>query len=290
MSYAATVMRNSAFSISLLICVLLLSVAHSPAPDSHMIEVIRDSSSLPHKQDPSTSTAGLIRQTLEGLGLLGPDAPLLHQTTVTPSTMETMTYTQWPLADRLMPKPWVEQGVPGFYVPAVEPPDIIYPVIENTWERKPNSYVYSHSEQTDIRPPSYNNGQLVAPSHENPDFDLTGVSALALRKFATRNTNAIAGGLAFADKLKAIQAGFRRLPGGQFRSASIWDFYDAPNDPRAGNDEDRVREQRHAVYRRSRFDYRNPREQLDPKDPQPSYSIREACLPEFRTICYPGGF
>lgn len=284
----------------LVLMALALGIAKSPAPDTRMIEVIRDSSSIPHKQDPFTSTPGLIRKTLEGLGYLDPTPHMLRQTSIIPSTMATMTYTEWPLTNRLMPKPWVGRGVPGFYVPPIQRAQIEYPEIENTRDREPNSYLYFHTQQTDIKPPSFNNGQLVAPNHEQPrieiplykrpDFDLTGVDAMALRAFAMRRTNAVPGGIAFDDKLKAIQVGYRRLPGGQFRSASIWDFHDAPNDPRAGNDEDRQRERRHAIYRRANFDYRNPREEIDPKDPQPSYSIRDEYMPEFRVIRYPGGF
>lgn len=220
-------MRHHVAQISLFALALLLCNATSRAADTRTVEVIRDSSSLPHKQDPFTPTAGLIKQTLEGLG-------------------------------------------------------------------------YFHTGQPDIRPPSFNNGQLVAPDriepnidipyYERPDFDLTGVDPLALRRFTTRNSGVVAGGLEFDDKLKAIKVGYRRLPGGQFRSASIWDYHDAPNDPRAGDDSDRQRERRHAIYRRANFNYRNPRESIDSKDPKPSYAIRKVFVPEFRVIRYPGGF
>jgi hypothetical protein len=293
-------MRNRALQIPLFALALLICQAPSRAADTRTVEVIRDSSSLPHKQDPFTSTAGLIKQTLEGLGYFDATPPLLRETTVEPSTLATMTYTQWPLTNRLMAKTWVSAGVPGFYVPPIEFPNIEYPHIENTNEREPNSYVYFHTGQPDIKQPSFNNGQLVAPDfieptidipyYERPDFDLTGVDPLALRRFTTRNSDAVAGGLEYDAKLKSIKVGFRRLPGGQFRSASIWDYHDAPNDPRAGNDADRQRERRHAIYRRANFNYRNPSEQIDPKDPKPSYAIRKAFVPEFRVIRYPGGF
>jgi hypothetical protein len=299
-AYGEGIMWHHVAQISLFALALLLCNATSRAADTLTVEVIRDSSSLPHKQDPFTSTAGLIKQTLEGLGYFDATPHMLRQTTVEPATLATMTYTQWPLTNRLMAKAWVARGVPGFYVPPIEYPDIEYPDIENTNEREPISYIYFHTGQPDIKPPSFNNGQLVAPDriepnidipyYERPDFDLTGVDPLALRRFTTRNSGVVAGGLEFDDKLKAIKVGYRRLPGGQFRSASIWDYHDAPNDPRAGDDSDRQRERRHAIYRRANFNYRNPRESIDPKDPKPSYAIRKVFVPEFRVIRYPGGF
>lgn len=284
----------------LLIALLFLAALKVSAQDTRTAKAVLDSSSIVHYLDPFTSVPGGIKQSLRGLGWLDPTPKFLRTTSIIPSTQPVLTYQTWPLTNGLMAKPLVGRGIPGFYSPPVERIMIERPDIANTNEREDNAYYYFSRSKIEIRPPSFNNGQLVAPDFEypqfidpqfeRPDFDLRGVSKAALKRYPNRRFKTLPGGIKYQRANASQPTGEVAAPKRRFRSASYWDVFDADNDPRAFDDPDLVTEDRRKIYWRANFDFRNPNENIDPKDPKPSYSIRPVFQPEFRRNRPVGGF
>jgi hypothetical protein len=215
---------------NLVVWLLLLVVGRCPAQDSMTAEAVLDSSSIVHYLDPFTSFPGGIKQSLRGLGWLDPTPKALRQTSIIPSTREHLTYQQWPLTNGLMAKGWITGGLPAFYAPAVEPVNVEYPDVENTRTREPNAYVYFKWEKIEIKPPSFNNGQLIAPDFEKPRFvdpeferpqyDLRNVAISALKRFPAYNDPVEAGGIRFSRHIAAQVRGEEAAPRRRFRQAS----------------------------------------------------------------------
>lgn len=297
-------------------------------PDTRSVDAVIDTSSIVHYLDPFTSNPGGLKQSLRGLGLmdipfstlpgadkrthkgnakLDPNRKFLRMTSIIPSTQFQLTYQHWPLTNGLMAKGLVARGLPGFYSPPVEPLGIEPPDMENVNARIPNAYWYFTKAKIDIKPPAYvpdslatrNYDTLVAkdieepriiiPRFERPDFDLRGVSEATLKRFPNRLFDTIPGGIQFVNRNKAQPTGESAAPRRRFRAASIWDVFEAPNDPRPGDDPELIREIRRESYYRANFDFRDPDEGIDPKDPKPSYSIRKAYQPNYGRLYRPGG-
>ena len=290
-------------SVRLLFHCLLIAVAlgsgRLSAQDSATTKAVLDSSSIVHYLDPYTSFPGGIKQSLRGLGWLDPTPKMLRTTSVIPSTREHLTYQDWPLTNGLMAKGWMSGGLPAFYAPAVEPVMIEAPDIENTRTREPNAYYYFHREKIEIKPPSFNNKQLVAPDFERPQFvdpeferpqyDLRNVAASALKRFPAYNRDVEAGGIRHSRHIAAQVRGEDAAPRRRFRAASFWDVNTARNDPRSGVDPEVRMETRRRTFWQANFNFRNPNEHIDPKDPKPSYAVRPYYLPEYRGARFPGG-
>ncbi|MGB0579205.1 MAG: hypothetical protein ACPGVU_05830 [Limisphaerales bacterium] len=280
--------------------VVLAAGLHANAQDSRTAKAVLDSSSLVHYLDPFTSYPGGIKQSLRGLGWLDPTPRFLRTTSIIPSTRPVLTYGSWPLTNGLMAKPLVGEGIPGFYAAPVEPVMIERADVENTDQREPNSYYYFYRNKIEIKPPSFNNGQLVAPNFERPhfedpqverpDFDLRGVARATLKRYPNRRYETIPGGLKYQQKNRSQPSGELAAPKRRHRPASYWDVNDARNDPRAGNDPELVMEDRRKIYWRANYNFRNPSENIDAKDPKPSYAIRPTYQPEFRRRRPIGGF
>lgn len=283
-----------------LLIAVLVTVGSVSAQDSRTAKAVLDSSSIVHYLDPFTSVPGGIKQSLRGLGWLDPTPRFLRTTSKIPSTQTVLTYQGWPLTNGLMAKPLVGRGIPGFYAAPVESVMIERPDVENTNRREPNSYYYFYRSKIEIKPPSFNNGQLVAPEFEyphfedpqfeRPDFDLRGVSEAALKRYPNRVFQTLPGGIKYQRKNRAQPTGEIAAPKRRHRPASYWDVFDARNDPRAGDDPELIMEDRRKIYWRANYNFRNPNERIDPKDPKPSYNVRPTYLPEFRRIRPVGGF
>jgi hypothetical protein len=268
-------------------------------PDSRTARAVLESSSIVHRKDPFTSVPRGIKQSLYGLGWLDSTPQMLRQTAVIPSTQFQLTYQDWPLTNGLMAKGWMSGGIPGFYSPPVEPVWIEAPDMENVNARIPNAYWYFQKSKIEIKPPSFNNGQLVAPNFEQPriiiprferpDYDLRGVSLAALKRYPDARFDTLPGGVNYELRHRAQPTGEQAAPRRRFRAASIWDVFDAKNDPRPGDDPEVSRERRRKTYWRGNFNFRDPNEGIDPRDPKPSYSIRKAYQPNYGRTYYPGG-
>ena len=285
--------------IRILLVIFVLACRGLMAQDSATTKAVLDSSSLVHYLDPYTSFPGGIKQSLRGLGWLDPTPKMLRTTSVIPSTREHLTYQDWPLTNGLMAKGWITGGLPAFYAPPVEPVMVEAPDIENTRTREPNAYWYFHKEKIEIKPPSFNNGQLIAPDFERPQFvdpeferpryDLRNVAISALKRFPAYDKESEPGGIRYSRHIAAQVRGDEAAPRRRFRAASFWDVHRASNDPRSGVDPEVRMETRRRTFWQANFDFRKTDEQIDPKDPKPSYSVRPYYLPEYRGARYPGG-
>lgn len=269
------------------------------AQDSSTAAAALDSSSPAHYLDPFSSFPGGIKQSLRGLGWLDSTPKMLRQTSIVPSTREHLTYQQWPLTNGLMAKGLMSGGLPAFYAPPVEPVDMIPPDFENTNYREPNSYLYFHRGKTEIKPPTFNNGQLVAPdferpqyvepAFERPQYDLRNVAVSALRRFPDHDQATAGGGRRFSRSIAAQVRGEEASPRRRFQPASFWDVNVSRNDPRPGDAPVVKMETKRRTYWNANYDFRKTDEHLDPKDPKPSYSIRPVYQPEYKGARYPGG-
>lgn len=282
---------------------LALTALSLPAQDSRTVKVIEDSGSLVAITDPLTSTPGLIKRSLAGLGFLDPTPHQLRGTTITPSTIENLTR-EWPLIPGLRSKGWVGKGIPGFYYPPVERMDIEPANIPQRPQLEPRNYVFITAQKPEtltagIRTDRYVKGDIVEanmvrPDHEfptfvTPQYDFTGRQSFQASSIETAGKGLSYGGIYWQAQIASIPKGTEVAPLRRFRSASFWDTYDAPNDPRKNADPVYEKELAEVKGRRALFDHRDPDVPIDPNYPGGAIPIRQFFFPNFRPERSAGG-
>ena len=219
-------MTGRAYGWLMLLCLVLVLPRAAEGQDPRKIK-----GTLYGYYDPRSSVPGALKQSLAGLGFFQSDRAL-RKTEITQSTLENVTYQEWPLTNGLLAQPWVARGVPAIYAPAIEPPEIEQAEYLGRAQFEKiefDSWDYPEKlggDQIGYERVVFEQRQVIDPMFLRAKFDQRATSLRALNRYVVMTNDVYPGGLFNLARNESIGRADPFIAPTRLRNDALTDVFD----------------------------------------------------------------